>query len=90
MYYLFYQWYLKVQFMISLVNTCKNIETLYYAVLGKLILLNNTLFKFLQAWQEELDKYGFVGTILMDLSKASQPAFTCSKLTVETVEQVVK
>ena len=30
----------------------------------------NALFKLLQAWQEELDKYGFVGTILMDLSKA--------------------
>ena len=28
------------------------------------------LFKLLQAWQEELDKSGFVGTILMDLSKA--------------------
>ena len=27
-------------------------------------------FKLLQAWQEELDKSGFVGTILMDLSKA--------------------
>ena len=24
----------------------------------------------MQAWQEELDKRGFVGTILMDLSKA--------------------
>ena len=30
----------------------------------------NALFKLLQAWQEELDKSGFVGTILMDLSKA--------------------
>ena len=30
----------------------------------------HTLFKLLQAWQEELDKSGFVGTILMDLSKA--------------------
>ena len=28
------------------------------------------LFKLFQAWQEELDKGGFVGTILMDLSKA--------------------
>ena len=28
------------------------------------------LFKLLQAWLEELDKYGFEGTILMDLSKA--------------------
>ena len=27
-------------------------------------------FKLLQVWQEELDKSGFVGTILMDLSKA--------------------
>ena len=26
--------------------------------------------KLLQAWQKELDKGGFVGTILMDLSKA--------------------
>ena len=30
----------------------------------------HALFKLLQAWQEELDKDGFVGTILMDLSKA--------------------
>ena len=30
----------------------------------------HALFKLLQAWQEELDKFGFVGTILMDLSKA--------------------
>ena len=29
----------------------------------------HALFKLLQAWQEELDKSGFVGTILMDLSK---------------------
>ena len=30
----------------------------------------HALFKLLQAFQEELDKPGFVGTILMDLSKA--------------------
>ena len=30
----------------------------------------HALFKLFQAWQEELDKGGFVGTILMDLSKA--------------------
>ena len=30
----------------------------------------HALFKLLQAWQEELDKRGFVGTILMDLFKA--------------------
>ena len=30
----------------------------------------HALFKLLQAWQEELDKSGLVGTILMDLSKA--------------------
>ena len=30
----------------------------------------HTLFKLLQPCQEELDKSGFVGTILMDLSKA--------------------
>ena len=29
----------------------------------------HALFKLLQAWQEELDKSSFVGTILMDLSK---------------------
>ena len=28
------------------------------------------LFKLLQSWQKELDNGGFVGTILMDLSKA--------------------
>ena len=30
----------------------------------------HALFKLLQAWQEELDKSGFVGTVLMGLSKA--------------------
>ena len=30
----------------------------------------HALFKLLQAWQEELDKGDFVGTILMNLSKA--------------------
>ena len=30
----------------------------------------HALFKLLQAWQEELDKSGFVGIILMDVSKA--------------------
>ena len=30
----------------------------------------HALFKLLQAWKEELDKSGFVGTILMDLYKA--------------------
>ena len=30
----------------------------------------HVLFRFLQEWQNELDKSGFVGTILMDLSKA--------------------
>ena len=29
----------------------------------------HALFKLSQAWQEELDKSGFVGTIQMDLSK---------------------
>ena len=32
--------------------------------------IQNALFKLLQAWQEEWDKCGFVGTILMDLPKA--------------------
>ena len=30
----------------------------------------HALFKLLQSWQEELDKGGFVGTVLIDLSKA--------------------
>ena len=30
----------------------------------------HALFKLLQAWQDELDKSGFVGTIVMNLSKA--------------------
>ena len=30
----------------------------------------HALFKLLQAWQEELDKFDFVGTILMNLFKA--------------------
>ena len=32
--------------------------------------LQHALFKLLQEWQEELDKSGFMGTILMDLSRA--------------------
>ena len=30
----------------------------------------HALFKLLPSWQKELDKKGFVGKILMDLSKA--------------------
>ena len=30
----------------------------------------HSLFRFLQKWQKELDSGGFIGTILMDLSKA--------------------
>ena len=30
----------------------------------------HALFKLLEGWQEELDKVGFAGTFLMDLSKA--------------------
>ena len=30
----------------------------------------HAFFKFLQAWQKELNSSGFIGTILMDLSKA--------------------
>ena len=30
----------------------------------------HALFRFLQSWQRELDESGYVGTILMDLSKA--------------------
>ena len=30
----------------------------------------HTLFKLLHSWQKELDQKGYVGTILMDLSKA--------------------
>ena len=30
----------------------------------------HALFKLLKSLQKEIDKYGFVGTILMDLSKA--------------------
>ena len=32
----------------------------------------HTLFKLLQSWQKKLDNGGFVGTILMDLSKAHE------------------
>ena len=30
----------------------------------------HTLFKLLHSWQKELDNSGFIGTVLMDLSKA--------------------
>ena len=30
----------------------------------------HALFRLIQSWQKELDESGFVGTILMDLSKA--------------------
>ena len=32
--------------------------------------VQHALFRFLQKWQKELDSYGIVGTILMNLSKA--------------------
>ena len=32
--------------------------------------IQHAVFKLLQSWQKELDNGGFVGTILMDLSKA--------------------
>ena len=38
--------------------------------LGNLIPPSITLIKLLQSWQSELDKSGFVATVLMDLSKA--------------------
>ena len=37
----------------------------YWVKLGK-----HALFRLIQSWQKELDESGFVGTILMDLSKA--------------------
>ena len=37
---------------------------------GKAYSTQHALLKLLQAWQEELDKSGFVGTVVMDLSKA--------------------
>ena len=39
-------------------------------VFGKPESTQDALFKLLQSWQKELDYGGFVGTILMDLSKA--------------------
>ena len=30
---------------------------------------HHTLFRLIQSWEKELDQSGFVGTILMDLSK---------------------
>ena len=36
----------------------------------KALFSQQVMFKLLQAWQEELDKSGFAGTILMDFSKA--------------------
>ena len=37
---------------------------------GKAHSTEHALFKVLQAWQKELNNSGFIGTILMDLSKA--------------------
>ena len=45
-------------------------KVIYYAVFGKLIPHNMLRSNYYKHGQEELDKSGFVGTILMDLSKA--------------------
>ena len=54
--------------------SCKNILTIFLdEVLCGFRKAHNTqhaLFKLLQSWQKLLDCGGFVGTILMDLSKA--------------------
>ena len=52
-----------------MINLEKNLNTLLGGF-RKAYSTQHTLFKFLQPCQEELDKSGFVGTILMDLSKA--------------------
>ena len=41
-------------------------ELLYFEVHST----QSSLFKLLEAWQKELDNWGSIGTILMDLSKA--------------------
>ena len=45
----------------------------------------HALFKLLQAWQEELDKGGFVGTILMDLSKDLLEAYGVGKAALNLI-----
>ena len=49
----------------------------------------HALFKLLQAWQEELDKSGFVGTILMDLSKGydCQPDDLVAKFEADGIDK---
>ena len=50
----------------------------------------------IEKWRESLDSYGNFGTLLTNLSKAfdylshDQPTITCSKLTIETLEQGLK
>ena len=52
-----------------MINLEKNLNTLLGGF-RKAYSTQHTLFKLLQPCQEELDKSGFVGTILMDLFKA--------------------
>ena len=60
------QW---TRFYMITVSVMKGLNTLLCGF-RKAHSTQHTLFKLFQAWQEELNKSGFVATILMDLSKA--------------------
>ena len=70
MYCLYYQKSLKDYFIVKLSEYLEKYLDTLLCGFRKAHSTQHTLFKFSQAWQGELDKSSFVGTILMDLSKA--------------------
>ena len=70
MYYLYFQKSLKKVFYNQLSEYLEKYLNTLLCRFQKAHSSQNVLFKLLQAWQEELDKSGFLGTILIDLSKS--------------------
>ena len=65
-----YQRYLKKSWMISFTSTQNIFSTSCNVDSVKAHSTQHALFKLLQKWQKKLDSRVFIGTILMDLSKA--------------------
>ena len=70
MFYLYYQKYLKKIIYDQLYEYSENFLNELLRGFRKAHSTQHALFRLIQKWQEELDSGGYVGTILMDLSKA--------------------